>query len=301
MLSDSGVSEVKPSIGIEGHLAGQVHKTSVTAPSTTRRSSSWDEDWIPNRGSSVSQQSSVTSPAQPAVAAQSNQMTSGFSLSSVTSVASSQQLSSSCPAVDLEWPPRSSPLASNKSVDSEKQDESKRASNGSFDDIDPFANWPPRPSGSTVTSKPLNNGTTASSFNMHSSINSSSNPNAFNSISSWSLGTPMSTEPLKQNQGNSSLNFGAAISGGAVNSQNSLGYMKQTQGSSTFGGASDKPMDLGSIFSSNKSEQTAPRLAPPPSTAIGRGRGRGRGNQGQLSRPSPAKSQTEQPPLLDLL
>nr|GMD26166.1 SCY1-like protein 2 [Ipomoea batatas] len=302
MLSDSGAPEVKPSVGMEGHLAGQVNKTSVTAASTARRSTSWDEDWIPTRGSSVAQQSSITlSSAQPtvAVAAQSNQVTSVFSPSPMTSVASTQQLSSSCPAVDLEWPPRSSPLAaSNKSVDSEKQDESKGASNGSFDDLDPFANWPPRPSGSTVASKPLNNGTSASPFNMHGSSNSTSNPNALpnqgNSTSSWSLGTPMSTEPLKPNQGNSTLNFGG-LSGGAVSSQNSLGYMKQTQGSSA------KPMDLGSIFSSNKTEQTAPRLAPPPSTAIGRGRGRGRGNQGQLSRPSQAKSQTEQPPLLDLL
>ncbi|XP_019155597.1 PREDICTED: SCY1-like protein 2 [Ipomoea nil] len=295
MLSDSGAPEVKPSVGMEGHLAGQVNKTSVTAPSTTRRSTSWDEDWIPTRGSSVAQQSSVSLLAQPTVAAQSNQVTSVFSMSPVTSVASTQQPSSSCAAVDVEWPPRSSPLASNISVGSEKQDESKGASNGSFGDIDPFANWPPRSSGSTVASKPLNNGTSASPFNMHGSSNSTSNPNPLDSLSSWSLGTSMSTEPLKPNQGNSTLNFGGLSGGGAVNSQNSLGYMKQTQGSST------KPMDLGSIFSSNKTEQTAPRLAPPPSTAIGRGRGRGRGNQGQLSRPSQAKPRTEQPPLLDLL
>nr|GMD24545.1 SCY1-like protein 2 [Ipomoea batatas] len=171
MLSDSGAPEVKPSVGMEGHLAGQVNKTSVTAASTARRSTSWDEDWIPTRGSSVAQQSSVTlSSAQPtvAVAAQSNQVTSVFSLSPMTSVASTQPLSSSCPAVDLEWPPRSSPLAaSNKSVDSEKQDEKQRSIK----------------------------------------CNSTSNPNALDSISSWSLGTTMSTEPLKPNQGNSTSSW----------------------------------------------------------------------------------------------
>lgn len=100
---------------------------------------------------------------------------------------------------------------------------------------------------------------------------------------------------LRQNQGNSTLNTNNMYSGGF--SQNSIGPGSENPGSVTLG--TGKRMDLGSgLFS-------APRVAPPPLTAVGRGRGRGRGGQGHsgatpASRPSHAKK-FEQPPLLDLL
>ncbi|VFQ59971.1 unnamed protein product, partial [Cuscuta campestris] len=277
-LSNTGVSEViKPSpgsvIGPQQQL-GQANKPGVTAPSTTRSSPSWDEDWTSSRGPPSVSQQSTSSASHPSVP-------NHHSTNKNDSAASTTQPLPSCPAVDLEWPPRSSPLEDSKGR--------KGASNGSsFDDIDPFANWPPprAPSGSTVSSVPLNNGTPTSSFNTNG-------PNDDAMGNKWSFGTPMSYEPLKQNQGNSSLNFGSG----------SLGYMKKTHESST----SEKPsMDIGSIFSSpNKSEQAIAslRIAPPPSTAIGRGRGRGRGSQGQpgTASSSSRKSQPEQPNLLDLL
>ncbi|CAH8257840.1 unnamed protein product, partial [Arabidopsis lyrata] len=58
-----------------------------------------------------------------------------------------------------------------------------------------------------------------------------------------------------------------------------------------------KPADISSIFGSSKTEQSAMKLAPPPSIAMGRGRGRGRGGTGT----STSKPNGPQPSLLDLL
>lgn len=309
-LSDSGNPAViiKSSLTVDAQMPGQMNKTSASSQSTTKRSPSWDEDWIPPRGSSTTVQSSTTLPAQSTTAGQSIQVTSRPSQSYMTSVVSSQQLSSSCPAVDVEWPPRPSSLGTTILSDSEKQLENKRALGSSLDDIDPFAHWPARPGGSSAASHSLNNGTMAPFANRPVSNNSATLLNGLNSqtngLDSWAFSTPISSQPLKQNQGITSHTD--SISSGRLDSKSSLGFMKHSQGSSSaLSASSGRATDIGSIFSSNKSEQTAPRLAPPPSTAVGRGRGSGRGNQGQLRSSTlgsgNAKSHPEQPPLLDLL
>ncbi|XP_060175576.1 SCY1-like protein 2 B [Lycium barbarum] len=300
-LSDSGspAVNVKSSLTVDGQMPGQVNKTGASSQSTAKRSPSWDEDWIPPRGPTTTVQSSA--------AGQSTQVTSGPSQSSTTSGVSSQQQSPSCPAVDVEWPPRPSSLGTTIIGDSEKQPENKGALGSSLDDIDPFANWPPRPSGSSAASHSLNNGTMAPFANRPVSNNSATLMNGLNSqtngLDSWAFSTPISSQPLKQNQGITSHTDG--LSSGSLNPQSSLGFMKHSQGSSALSATSGRATDIGSIFSSNKGEQTAPRLAPPPSTAVGRGRGRGRGNQGQHRSSTlgsgNAKSHPEQPPLLDLL
>lgn len=310
-LSDSGnpAVNIKSSLTVDAQMPGHVNKTSASSQSTTKRSPSWDEDWIPPRGSSTTVQSSTTLPAQSTTAGQSIQVTSGPSQSYMTSGVSSQQLSSSCPAVDVEWPPKPSSFSTTILSDSEKQLENKGALGSSLDDIDPFANWPPRPSGSSAASHSLNNGTMAPFANRPMSNNSATLLNGLNSqangLDSWAFSTPISSQPLKQNQGITSRTDSIS-SGGGLDSQSSLGFMKHSQGSSSaLGASSGRATDIGSIFSSNKGEPTAPRLAPPPSTAVGRGRGRGRGNQGQLRSSTlgsgNAKSHPEQPPLLDLL
>lgn len=226
----------------------------------------------------------------------------------MTSGVYSQQLSSSCPAVDVEWPPRPSSLGTTILGDSEKQPENKGALGSSLDDIDPFANWPPPPTGSSAASHSLNNGTMAPLANRAVSNNSATLLNGLNSqtngLDSWAFSTPISSQPLKQNRGITSHTD--SLSSGILDPQSSLGFMKHSQGSSSvYSASSGRATDVGSIFSSNKGEQTAPRLAPPPSTAVGRGRRRGRGNQGQLrfstSGSGNAKSHPELPPLLDLL
>ncbi|KAL3324436.1 hypothetical protein AABB24_038538 [Solanum stoloniferum] len=309
-LSDSGnpAVNIKSSLTVDAQMPGHVNKTSLSSQSATKRSPSWDEDWIPPRGSSTTVQSSTTLPAQSTTAGQSIQVTSGPSQSYMTSGVSSQQLSFSCPAVDVEWPPRPLSFGTTILSDSEKQLENKVALGSSLDDIDPFANWPPRPSGSSAASHSLNNGTMAPFANRPVSNNSATLLNGLNSqtngLDSWAFSTPISSQPLKQNQGITSCTD--SISSGGLDSQSSLGFMKHSQGSSSaLGASSGRATDIGSIFSSNKGEPTAPRLAPPPSTAVGRGRGRGRGNQGQLRSSTlgsgNAKSHPEQPPLLDLL
>ncbi|PHT34254.1 hypothetical protein CQW23_26054 [Capsicum baccatum] len=302
-LNDSGkpAVNVKSSPTVDAQTPGQGNRTSASSQSTTKCSPSWDEDWIPPRGPSTTEQSSTTLPVL-STAGPSIQVTSGPSESFITSGVSSQQLSSSCPAVDVEWPPRPSSLGTTNLVDSEKQPENKGTLSSSLDDIDPFANWPPRPSGSSPAS--LNNGTIAPFTNRSSATLLNGLNSQTNGLDSWAFSTPISCQSLKQNQGITSLTD--SLSSGCLDPQSSLGFMKHCQGSSSaLSASSGRATNIGSIFSSNKGEQTAPRLAPPPSTAVGRGRGRGRGNQGQLRSSTlgsgNTKSHPEQPPLLDLL
>ncbi|CAA3019573.1 SCY1 2 [Olea europaea subsp. europaea] len=290
-LTDSGIPETRPSSTVDGPLPA--------ISSSTKHNPSWDGDWIPARGASPAPQSSTTmSNARSVFPSQPDQAPS-YSQSSLISSSASQQLPSSCPAVDIEWPPRSSSGFTTQLGDPGKLNGNKGSSNSSFDDIDPFANWPPRPSGTTP---PSGSSTNEMAVPFSTKYPPSNNATSTDGLNSWAFGTPNSVEPMRQNHGS----ITSSVVGG-LNSQNSLGYLKQNYGASTLSSSSQKAADLGSIFASNKSEQAAPRLAPPPTTAVGRGRGRGRvGSQGQLgntsaSRPSQGKSQPEQPPLLDLL
>ncbi|KAA8528038.1 hypothetical protein F0562_035093 [Nyssa sinensis] len=315
-VTESGIPEVRPSFAVDARQPGPVKTTASTAPSTTRSVPAWDEDWVSTRkGPTTTFQSSITnvSSVQPAMTNQPIQVTSAHSQSLTKSAVTSQQTVLSCPPVDLEWPPRSSSGVTPQLGDNEKQNHNAGESTASFGDIDPFANWPPRPGGSLGASATSNNGTIAPAANTYGSSLNASTENGLNFLSNystnWTINTPNSIEPLRQHQGNSTLNTSGFNSGGLLNPQNSLAFSKQNQGTSAPGSGTytdRKTADLGSIFVSSKNEKSAPRLAPPPATAVGRGRGRGRGNQGQpgvttTSRSSHPKSPSEQPPLLDLL
>ncbi|KAF5187263.1 Scy1-like protein, partial [Thalictrum thalictroides] len=306
-VTDSGTPEVRLTPVTNGIQSEPLRKTSGPVSSSTKSSPAWDEDWGPIKKGPVSslpasganQSSMQTKPVvQPVVATQ--------SLSSLISSASSQQATSSCPPVDIEWPPRASSGSGPQSVESEKQKQNSDASSPSFDDIDPFADWPPRPNTSIGVSASANKSNTGmSSHNLGFNMNSHSNMN---------FGTSGNlVGQTNQYQGNSMLNSTYQNTGGfnngISNPQSSLGSLRQSQGSlgSSIGTTSyteKRATDLGSIFVSSKNEQTALRLAPPPSVAVGRGRGRG--SQGQhgstaASRSSRSKPPSEQPPLLDLL
>ncbi|KAL6498394.1 SCY1-like protein 2 A [Orobanche hederae] len=286
-LADSGFPEVKPLHLVEDPTS--VHKTVLTTPSITKGSSLWDEDWVPPR---TAVRSLITTTAQPAVPSQPAQVNATHSMPSTTAVASSQQpLPSSCPAVDVEWPPQSSSSnAATQFGDFEDVNGNKKSlSDLSLDDIDPFANWPPRPSGPPGIS---NNDTTASSSNnKYVPNNNTANGLSYQSAS-WAFSNQTSIESKSQTRGVSSLSNVDSN----IGSQNSLVYMKQNIGVSALGSSNEEMTNLKSIFASNKNENIAPRLAPPPATAVGKIGGRGRGNRGQTG-----KSQTEKPPLLDLL
>lgn len=303
-LSDNGIPESKPYSAANGPMPGAVNKTSTTVSSSSvmTKSTSWDDDWIPSRQSTTAQSSTAKPSAQSTLASPRSLQS---LVASVTK--SSQQLPTSVPAVDVEWPPRSSTSDLNTQLgNSENLTGDRASSSSSLDEIDPFADWPPRPSGSTSAHGSSSNGTMASKLasTYGTGITNDLNLQSSNNTMSWAFSSQNSTEPMRQNQGNSTLNFSSLGSG--LNAQSSLGYVKQTQGVSSRDTSTERATDLGSIFSVNRGEQTALRLAPPPATAIGRGRGRGRGNQGQIgatstSRPIKMKSQSEQPPLLDLL
>ncbi|KAL1833622.1 hypothetical protein ACET3Z_003273 [Daucus carota] len=307
-VTDSGVPEVK--IPGAGPNFGPAKNSTGTSMSTTKSTPAWDEEWIPAKESAMSLKTSPTnvSSAKPAIAVANQQpmQINHANLASSVAAASSQPTSESNTSADLEWPPRSyvgvsPPVGS----DTDKKTQNGNLSSSTFDDVDPFANWPPRPT-STVGS-----GSSSHSTIGQSAINPASNWNAstlngtssqsYNN-SSWTYGTQNAVEPMKQNQMRSTSNSGSL--NGNTNSQGSLEFMKSSQPDSARIGAPQKPADIGSIFSSNKGDHSALRLAPPPMTAVGRGRGRGRGNQAQSRANTSSRTATTssgQPPLLDLL
>lgn len=281
-VSESGIPELKPSSAVE-----PLRKTN--APSSTTKSSTgaWDEDWVPSRVSSTPLHSltpAITPSTQP------------IQVTPSTNSQSNHQTPLSCPPVDVEWPPRSSSDSTPKLGNIENQNQNGAKPNSSFNDLDdPFADWPPRPTGSS------NNGTMASSANKHmgSTLNTSTpnglkfQPNA-NNFDWGSFNSQTPVEPLRHNQ--------VQMNSSSTSNTGSLGFLKNTQGGG--GGSTQRATDLGSIFTSGKNETSALRIAPPPSTTVGRGRGRGGGrggNLGQTRQPGNAKSASGQPPLLDLL
>lgn len=297
-VTEYGTPEVRVSPAANGIQSGPLKKGTGPVSSSAKTSPAWDEDWGsiskgsgPPLQSSGSNLSSIQSKpvTQPEITTQ--------SLSSMVSSASSQQTTSSCPPVDIEWPPRASSGPTSHSLINEKQN--SEASSTYFDEIDPFADWPPRPSNSVGGM--ASTGVGVSSQNSVFNMNSSSNINF--PMSSSSIGMP---NPL---QGNSMLSTKNQNSGGFMNGGFNPGSMGQSQGSLAFGAGGTntfypekRATDINSIFSSSKNEQqTALRLAPPPSMAVGRGRGKGNQGASATSRTSRTKTPAEQPPLLDLL
>lgn len=292
-VGDSG-TEVKSSSVADGLWSQSNSKASGTLASTMKKSSSWDEDWGPAaKGPTAENSPSIT--VRPISSSQPVQVLPLQMPSSIPSAVSSQQTITTCtPVADVEWPPQTILSVKPHSNEVEKKVDAGASSTLSFDDIDPFADWPPRPSGSQNVSGSSKNGTVATSLN-GSAVMSMSNTTNFQTTN-WAIGQN-SVEPSRASVGNSA-SIGGGQNGG-VSSQNSIGYLKQSQGNMTSSfNLEKKPADIGSIFGSNKSEQIAPRLAPPPSTAVGRGRGRGLTS---TSRSNPNKSASGQPPLLDLL
>lgn len=306
-VTDSGIPEVKSSSFPNGIQPQASSKTSGTVAPAAKGSTSWDEDWGPvSKGSATAHRAlaSNSSPTPSISANQPVQLTFLQSESPMTSAVSSRQTAVSCPPIDIEWPPRSSSTVTQLDIGN-KQMDAGATSTSSFNEIDPFADWPPRPSGTSSGSGASNNGTTGLQPNSYSSNLITNTPDIMNFQNkgniSWAFNNQSSLDPLKPNQGTSAVNSGSLNSG--PNPQSSIGFLKQNQNTSTLGSYNHtKPTDLGSIFGSSKNEQTAIKLAPPPSSAVGRGRGRGRGRGGiSTLRSSHAKPQSEQPPLLDLL
>ncbi|KAI4331796.1 hypothetical protein L6164_016751 [Bauhinia variegata] len=301
VVTDSGIPEVKPSLSINGLQTESLNKTSSSVAST--KSASWDEDWVPTtKGATSSVPNSINTSTQSVLGNPVEQITSSKQQSSLSSV-SNQQTTMSCPSVDIEWPPRASLAVTPQFGDAERQFKAPETSSTSkFEDIDPFANWPPRSSGSSSGFGVSNNGTVGPPQNKYGSnpVSSTSNNMNFQPINSWSFNPQTSAESDGLSLGNASSTTGSL--NGGLKAQNSLGFLKQNQGfpASNVSLNNNRSTDLGSIFASNKNEHIAPKLAPPPLTAVGRGRGRGRGATSS-ARSTQSKPHSDQPPLLDLL
>ncbi|KAE8684409.1 endoglucanase 3-like [Hibiscus syriacus] len=298
-LTDSGIPDVKHATTANGLQSQALGKANGTVASA-KRSPAWDEDWIPTSGAAVNASDTAHQPSKNDLSVhsilgdKSIQSTPRQSQSSSIPTASSQQTAVSCPPVDIEWPPRPSSGVTVETCNGENQLNAGTSLPSNFEGLDPFANWPPRPTTSTDSGTFCTGsmGPDMDNFGF-SSITSTTNYQTDNS-NSWMLGN--------QNSGHGSSTSNADIlkGGGA---QNSIGFLKQNQRVSAPMSSSynnQKSADIGSIFGSSKKEPTAPRLAPPPSTAVGRGRGKGRGAS-SASRTTYAKPTSEQPPLLDLL
>lgn len=294
-VTDSGIPEVKLSPAVNGLQVEAPRTSSSVVLTPTKSSSSWDADWGPPKATRTanSVQNTINNSSQSVVGNPVGQVTSlqnNLSLSGV----SNQQTAKSCPSVDLEWPLRASSVVTSQFGDTVRQTiPPGTSSTYNVEDDDPFADWPPRTSGSlSGGSGNSNNGTLGMSPNKlgHNSRTSNSSNLGIQASNNWSVNSQSSSIGNSNN---------------GIEPPNSLGFLKQSQAFPASNAVSSytnnvKSTDLGSIFSSNKNEQIAPRLAPPPSTTLGRGRGRGRGAT-STKQPSHTKSSTEQPPLLDLL
>ncbi|KAF6176077.1 hypothetical protein GIB67_000171 [Kingdonia uniflora] len=300
-LTESGTPVVKITPAANGVQSEQLRKTSGTVSSSAKSSPAWDEDWGPIA------KGLVTS-LQP----------SGTSLLSIQPVVTAPQSvsSPSCPPVDIEWPPRTSSGVTPQFGDIEKPVQgSSGVSTAGFDDIDPFANWPPRSTSNSGMNTIYTTPQSTLSFSTNSNSSGFANQNKGSSAMSINYHngggfiTNNSSGLSGQNQGSSISSINNLNIGNSINSQRPVEFLQQNHGNllntSTMSSSytEKKAKDIGSIFTSSKNEQTGLRLAPPPQTTVGRGRGY-RENKGQPSRSFSKPKQppsVQQPPFLDLL
>ncbi|KAE9592685.1 hypothetical protein Lal_00029209 [Lupinus albus] len=301
-VTDSGIPEVKISPALNG-LQSEASRTRNSAVASAK-SSTWDEDWGPTaKGIATSVQNSVHTTSQSVPGNPVSQVPSLQNHVPLSGV-SNQQTTKSCPSVDLEWPPRAPVGVTPQYGGAENHTvPAGTLSTSNLEDGDPFADWPPRPSaslsGGSGSSINGNLGTPPNNFGFNSMTSTSRNM-GLQSSNIWSVNSQKNSEPVSLNLGNASSTTSSLNDG--LKPQNSLASLKQSHHfpASNVSYNNIKSTDLGSMFASNRNEQIAPKLAPPPSTAVGRGRERGRG-AGSTTRSSNTKPHSEQPPLLDLL
>ncbi|CAN8239332.1 unnamed protein product [Cochlearia groenlandica] len=283
-VTDSGIPEVKPSSAANGLQFQSTTQTPEKVASAAKSNPAWDEDW----GSTI--KDSASSKNHPSSHQDTNNQFNNSTIqsqpSNTSTLPSKATAPTTCTPVDIEWPPRQSSSFTTPATDDKTQVNTGTSFTPGFDELDPFANWPPRPNNAaSVTSTGLNNGTTSGFSN-----NLSSGTNFQAAIGdNWAFSNASSKPPQQGNQ----------------DPINSFRLPKHSQGMSSFTSGSynnQKPAaDISSIFGSSKTEKSTMRLAPPPSTAMG-GRGRGRGGRsGNDTSTSKINGSQSQPSLLDLL
>ncbi|RZR81378.1 hypothetical protein BHM03_00007598 [Ensete ventricosum] len=299
----AAVSRVKVSSASTNGLHSEPLPKSVAQNSSTKSRASWDEDWGPTVKKTANASQPLETNIQPEESLSISQQATAnaIPLQSVAA-APTHQMPTTCTPVDIEWPPSNSYSEFGAQLNVNEKQNSMDVSNSAFDDLDPFANWPPKPSNSA------------------SSLGSATVPTQSHGIS----GSGMSSKgfsSISTSVGQSNLHKGSLISN--VNNPRGLPMNSQTFGQVNRASASVignsvsaletshpnsnshafKSTDIGSIFAPVHNGQPTPRIAPPPTTAIGRGRGRNQGNArvSKASRSGHGQGSSEQPPLLDLL
>jgi SCY1-like protein 2 len=343
-VTDNGHAEVKASPSLANGIHSDPISRGVGKPAqipAAKSTPAWDEDWGPSKKTSapsLSVDSSAqtkqpsadpfdfstqtkqptalsfdfsTQTKQPSLISQVTAATipPAQPLPSLQSLAPSSgpQTSGSCVPVDIEWPPRSSSSSDfNAPLSVNKENDSGSLSSDGLDGIDPFADWPPKPSSATSISANEHRPNTNQNVSGFSSgnIGFGGSGNSLGQMKSnqmsWSNTSNlmgMNSTGSYLNQGNTALGFGNPIGGlstGLSNPSSSSAGQSMMQPKSDFGSLS---------MTTNNAAHGPPRLAPPPSAAVGRGRGR---NQGQsalsrASRPPNSNSSSGQQPILDLL
>lgn len=278
-ITEAGLQEVRapPPLCNGLHSVDQLPLKTATAQNASKKNNSpaWDEDWGPSASSSAKPKQPVFQPPLNPNPSTSTAFQS-IEINMVPQITGST--AASCTPVDVEWPPSTSSDSSNNKHNSKQEINISgttaisdiaggASSNGGFDDLDPFANWPP-----PKQLKPVQN--------LNSSSNSSINLNS-------------SSGMFNQDNSLFSMNYAAKNPVGSNLSQDLFGSS----------GLGQNP--IGSKLGSTSGIGSTPRLAPPPQTSsVGRGRGRNQG-QSALSRATRpvhnAKPTSDQPPLFDLL
>ncbi|KAJ4797524.1 kinase family with ARM repeat domain-containing protein [Rhynchospora pubera] len=264
-----------PSLSNGLHSGDQLPQKPVITQSAPKKSNSpaWNEDWGPPASSTAKPKQPLVQPPMnptPSMAASSQPIE--FNLGPQVTGSNA-----SCSPVDIEWPPStSSDFLSNNNYNSKQEisitgttgisDIGGVPSNGGFDDLDPFANWPPPKHSNPV-------GQLKHVQNLSSSSNSGINLD--------------SSGMLNQDKFLTNMNY-AANPIGSNPSPDLFGSGNPSQ--NLFGsGLGQNP--IGSKFGSTSSIGSTPRLAPPPQSALSR-----------ATRPvGNAKSSSDQAPLFDLL
>ncbi|KAF3791807.1 hypothetical protein EJ110_NYTH12688 [Nymphaea thermarum] len=285
--SDSGAADISVKhTGVNGHPPEAVQKPSGHLSSSTKSTSSWDSDWGSMLKKTTSSYRAEESNLPPKSAATTSEPTPVSNPRFQSTSAPDLHVPLSCPAVDIEWPPLAPTIDQSSQVaENDKQKSNPQLPGDSgFDEIDPFADWPPRPThtvnnslGSMInnsTGMP-NQGKPVMGANLASTINNSMGMSMQNQGRPAPNANPASL-PLNNSIGLSKLY--EQTSSSTINTTSSSSFPINSsvgRGTSAIQTAS-KEVDLESMFPSAKSEQPpALRIAPPPPAGKSGG---GRGN-----------------------
>ncbi|CAL9144850.1 unnamed protein product [Musa hybrid cultivar] len=148
-MSDSGASQVKVSSALANELRSEPLPKSSAQNSLTKSRPSCDEDWVPTVKKTTNASLPMEFSHQPEQSFPILQSAPdpAIPLQSLMAVPI-HQTSMVCTPVDIEWPPSNSYSGFGAQLSVNEKQNPTGIFNSAFDDLDPLANWPPKPSNS---------------------------------------------------------------------------------------------------------------------------------------------------------